>query len=252
MADCVLAPNPSPMTLDGTNTWLLTAPGEQATVLVDPGPSDDRHLAAVLARLDELDRRVDKILLTHGHLDHSEGARLFAGRLGVPVLALDPAHRLGSEGLAGGQVVCVGGLEIEVVATAGHSSDSLSFFVRDQGTVLTGDTVLGRGTTVVAYPDGSMADYLDSLSRLRRLVERTDSSSMLPGHGPTVGNPGELLGDYLSHRQERLEQVRWAINEGAKTPMDVVDMVYQPIPDAIVPAALASVRAQWAYIQSGN
>jgi glyoxylase-like metal-dependent hydrolase (beta-lactamase superfamily II) len=251
-AECVLAPNPSAMTLDGTNTWILGAVGEHGAVLVDPGPDDEKHLAAVVTCVDRRDVTIQSILLTHGHLDHSAGSRMFADEFNAPVSALDPHHVLGGEGLVAGSVLDRGGLEIEVVSTPGHSSDSLSFFIRDHGLILTGDTVLGRGTTVVAHPDGSMAEYLASLHRLQELAGTTGATNMLPGHGPTVADPAGLLRDYLSHREERLEQVRIAIDQGAKSPMEVVDAVYQPIPEQVVPAALASVRAQWDYIRAGN
>ena len=104
---------------------------------------------------------VELVLLTHGHLDHSEGAARLAELTGAPVRALDPAHRLGGQGLAEGDVVAAAGLELRVLATPGHTSDSLSFVLPDA--VLTGDTVLGRGTTVVAHPDGVLAEYLASL-----------------------------------------------------------------------------------------
>lgn len=246
-AECVLAPNASPMTLDGTNTWVLGPPGSPA-VVVDPGPADDRHLQAVVEVLERREQRPGQILLTHGHSDHSEGARLFADRLKVAVRALDPRHRLGSEGLAGGQVVTMGELELRVVATPGHSSDSLSFQLVAERAVLTGDTLLGRGTTVVAWPDGSLAQYLESLDTLRRLAEEEDLELVLPGHGPALPDPGGLVGEYLQHREERLDQVRAAIEAGAASVADVVAMVYEPLPPGVYPAAFASAAAQWEYL----
>lgn len=118
--ECVLAPNASPMTLDGTNTWILGAPGSSA-VLVDPGPSDPVHLAQVRHALAARDQSVATIVLTHGHDDHSAGARLFAESLAAPVRALDPRHRYGSEGLSEGDVIAVGDVELRVVGTPGHS-----------------------------------------------------------------------------------------------------------------------------------
>src|SRR5205823_6526817 len=116
-ATCLLAPNPSLMTLDGTNTWLIAEPGSSAVVVVDPGPDDEGHLRRVLAEAEAGDRRVAKIVLTHGHPDHSDGAAGLAALSGAPVQAADPAHRLGPEGLADGDVVTAAGCELRVVAT---------------------------------------------------------------------------------------------------------------------------------------
>jgi len=166
-AVCVLADNASPMTLDGTNTWVLRDPDSSRSVVVDPGPSIGAHLDAIDAAAGD----VAVVLLTHHHADHSEAAREYAERHGCGVRALDPAYRLGPEGLGEGDVVAVGGLEVHVVATPGHTSDSLSFVVPQDRAVLTGDTVLGRGTTVVAHPDGRLEDYLESLQRLGSLAD---------------------------------------------------------------------------------
>jgi glyoxylase-like metal-dependent hydrolase (beta-lactamase superfamily II) len=241
-AAVVLAPNPGPMTLEGTNTWILRAPDSQACVVVDPGPGDEGHLATVASC-----GPVATILLTHGHYDHSEGAGRLAELTGAPVRALDPAHRLGEEGLDDGDVVAAAGLEIRVVATPGHSSDSLSFVLTgsDDEAVLTGDTILGRGTTVVAHPDGVLADYLDSLRRLRELGDVT----VLPGHGPELASAGVVAEQYLLHREQRLEQVRAAVAAGATTPQDVVEVVYADVDRALWPAATMSVRAQLDYLR---
>src|SRR3954452_5557671 len=181
-ARCVLAPNPGIMTLDGTNTWVLREPGGRRSVVIDPGPSDVAHLDAVTEAAGD----VAVVLLTHHHSDHSEAAREFAERVGAGVRALDPAYRLGSEGLADGDVGGVDGLEFRVVGTPGHTGDSLSCLLPADGAVLTGDTVLGRGTTVVAHPDGRLGPYLESLDRLHDLAETGAVTSILPGHGPVL------------------------------------------------------------------
>ena len=241
VAGVVLAPNPGPMTLEGTNTWVLRDPGSESCVVVDPGPLHEQHLADVAAQ-----GPVAVVLLTHGHLDHSEGARRFAELTGAPVRALDPAHRLGDEGLGDGDVVAAAGLELRVLATPGHTSDSLSFVLQgDDPAVLTGDTVLGRGTTVVAHPDGVLADYLASLRRLRELGDAT----VLPGHGPELSSAGLAAEQYLAHRQARLDQVRAAVAAGAQTAEQVVETVYADVDPVLWPAATLSVRAQLAYLQ---
>ncbi len=245
-AECVLAPNASPMTLDGTNTWILRDPGTGRAVVVDPGPLDEGHLAAVAARAGD----VQAVLLTHHHLDHAEGARAFAERVGCGVRALDPELRLGSEGLADGDVVAVGDLEIRVVGTPGHTWDSLSFLLPGDGALLTGDTVLGRGTTVVAHPDGRLGAYLDSLDRLHRLAEAQEARAVWPGHGPVIDDALTVLDFYLAHRRERLAQVEAAAARLGPdaTPRAVVETVYADVDPVLWGAAELSVRAQLAYL----
>jgi glyoxylase-like metal-dependent hydrolase (beta-lactamase superfamily II) len=260
LAAVLLAPNPGPMTLDGTNTWLLRGPGQEGCVVVDPGPDDPGHLAAAAAA-----GRVELILLTHGHPDHSAGAAALHRLTNAPVRALDPTHRLGSEGLAAGDVLALLGLELRVLPTPGHTSDSLSFLLTgdERGAaptpptalatgpaVLTGDTILGRGTTVVAHPDGRLGDYLDSLRLLRELGETT----VLPGHGPELPAAGAAAEHYLAHRRTRLEQVRRALVDAGVTAAeadaaDVVRRVYADTDRALWPAAELSVRAQLDYLQ---
>ena len=244
-AAVLLADNPSPMTLDGTNTWLLRAPGEERCVVVDPGPDDPAHLARVADC-----GPVAAVLLTHGHPDHAQGARRFGDLVGAPVRALDPALRLGSEGLAGGDVVAAAGLEIRVLATPGHTSDSLCFLIGDgpDAAVLTGDTVLGRGTTVVAHPDGRLADYLDSLAALAELPPGT---AVLPGHGPELADAGTAARGYLAHRRQRLDQVRTALDRLGPdaTARQVVELVYADVDRVLWPAAEWSVRAQLEYLR---
>ncbi|HET7356981.1 MAG TPA: MBL fold metallo-hydrolase [Nocardioidaceae bacterium] len=250
---CVLAPNADIMTLDGTNTWVLREPGARRSVVVDPGPLIAAHLDAIADQAGE----VGVVLLTHGHLDHSEAARAFAERVGCGVRALDPAHRLGSEGLVDGDVVAVDGLEVAVVATPGHTSDSLSFLLPAEGAVLTGDTVLGRGTTVVAHPDGKLGAYLESLQRLHALAEAREVSAVWPGHGPVLPDALAVLDHYLAHRAERLEQVRSALSamsaeerSGPELARRVVEKVYVDVDPVLWGAAELSVRAQLDYLLS--
>ncbi|MFF9427638.1 MBL fold metallo-hydrolase [Streptomyces sp. NPDC014746] len=245
----VLAPNPSAMTLDGTNTWLLSEPGSDLAVVVDPGPLDDGHLRQVIDTAEKLGKRIALTLLTHGHPDHAEGAGRFAELTGTAVRALDPALRLGDEGLGAGDVVTVGGLELRVVPTPGHTSDSLSFHLPADRAVLTGDTILGRGTTMVAHPDGRLGDYLDSLRRLRSLTVDDGVHTVLPGHGPVLEDAQGAVEFYLAHRASRLAQVETAVEAGHRTAAEVVAHVYADVDRSLWPAAELSVRAQLEYLR---
>jgi glyoxylase-like metal-dependent hydrolase (beta-lactamase superfamily II) len=246
-ASCVLAPNPSPMTLDGTNTWVIAEPGSAAALVVDPGPEDNGHLHRVLDVACVGDRQVAQIVLTHGHPDHAAGAARFAAMTGAPVIALDPAHRLGSEGLSAGDVLTAAGCEVRVVATPGHSADSVSLLLEADGALLTGDTVLGRGTTVIAQ-DGGLGDYLRTLDELRSLAGSAGLRALLPGHGPLLDDPAGVLDYYIAHRRERLDQIRAALAAGARTPAEIVDVVYADTDPAVRGAAESSVRAQLDYL----
>jgi glyoxylase-like metal-dependent hydrolase (beta-lactamase superfamily II) len=250
-AHCVLAPNANTMTLDGTNTWILREPGSSRSVVIDPGPPDGSHLDAVADQAGQ----VGVVLLTHHHLDHSEAAKEFAERMGCGVRALDPEYRLGSEGLGDGDVVEVDGLEVHVVATPGHTADSLSFVLPAESAVLTGDTVLGRGTTVVAHPDGRLGAYLGSLDRLHALAESREIGTILPGHGPVIDDALGALDFYISHRAERLAQVEAAVGQlrdaphpeglaADELPRRVVEIVYADVDPVLWGAAELSVRAQ--------
>jgi glyoxylase-like metal-dependent hydrolase (beta-lactamase superfamily II) len=245
----VLAPNPSAMTLDGTNTWILSEPDSGLAIVVDPGPLDEGHLRNVVDTAERSGKRVALTLLTHGHPDHAEGAARFAELTGTRVRALDPALRLGDEGLGAGDVVTVGGLELRVVPTPGHTGDSLSFHLPADRAVLTGDTILGRGTTVVAHPDGRLGDYLDSLRRLRSLAVDNGVQTVLPGHGPVLDDAQGAVEFYLAHRAHRLAQVETAVEDGYGTPAEVVAHVYADVDRSLWPAAELSVRAQMDYLE---
>jgi glyoxylase-like metal-dependent hydrolase (beta-lactamase superfamily II) len=237
----VRADNPSPMTLEGTNTYVLRAVGAPAGVVVDPGPLDEAHLAAVAAI-----GPVQLILLTHGHPDHAEGAHLFQEMTGAPMAAVEPRLAVDHSPLTGRETFTdVGGLSVRVLATPGHTADSVSFVVEgEEAGLLTGDTILGRGSTVVAHPDGQLAPYLDSLARLRDLGPMV----LLPGHGPVRPDASVLAAAYLAHRSLRLEQVRAAVAAGDRSARDVVRRVYVDVDASLWPAAELSVLAQLDYL----
>lgn len=240
----VLAPNPGPMTLEGTNTWLLRGSEAEAAVAVDPGPADEGHLARVAAR-----GPVALIVLTHHHPDHAEGAHRLRAMTGAPVTAFEPDLCSGALPLRDGDRHDEGGLDWQVLHTPGHSGDSVCLLLAAERVVLTGDTVLGRGTTVVAHPDGRLGDYLASLQRLRQASVGT-IDMILPGHGPIGQNPLQMLDFYLQHRQERLDQVTAAVRllGSDASPADIVRHVYADVDPALWPAAELSVRAQLDYL----
>ncbi|MGH3543916.1 MAG: MBL fold metallo-hydrolase, partial [Mycobacterium sp.] len=177
-ASVLLADNPGLMTLEGTNTWVLRGPRSDEVVIVDPGPDDAEHIAGV-ADLG----RIALVLISHRHGDHTDAIDKLVDLTGAPVRSAGSGFLRGRSGeLTDGEVIDAAGLRITVLATPGHTADSLSFVLDDA--VLTADTVLGRGTTVIDTEDGSLADYLESLRRLRGLGGRT----VLPGHGPDLAN----------------------------------------------------------------
>lgn len=241
-ASVLLCDNPGLMTLDGTNTWVLRGPGSDELVIVDPGPDDDAHIA----RIAELGR-VSLVLVSHKHEDHTGGIDKLVERTGAVVRSVGSGFLRGLGGpLTDGEVIDAAGLRITVLATPGHTADSLSFLLDDA--VLTADTVLGRGTTVIDNEDGSLGAYLESLRRLQGLGHRT----VLPGHGPDLADLTAVTATYLAHREERLNQVRAALDAlgGDATARQVVEHVYTDVDEKLWDAAEKSVQAQLDYLRS--
>ena len=236
----VLAPNPSPMTLDGTNTYLVGVPGSGQAVLVDPGPDDAAHLAAVEAALTDLGAACVAVLVTHHHGDHAEAAQPWGRRFGAPVGAATtevagPSGRL----LEAGERLGLAGTTIGVVPTPGHTADHLAFRL-ESGAVLVGDHVLGRGTSVVTHPEGDVAAYLESLRRVHDL----GPSALYCGHGPELTeDPAAVLDFYRAHRAFREQQVLAALAAGPQTVDQLVATIYADVPRMLWPAAAQSTRA---------
>ncbi|BCW45985.1 MBL fold metallo-hydrolase [Arthrobacter sp. StoSoilB5] len=241
-----LAPNPGPMSLDGTNSYVIGAADSGHVAVVDPGPEDERHLAELAAA-----GVVDVVLITHRHADHTAASARFHELTGAPVRAAAVEYCHGGEPLVDGEVLHAGGVEIRVVATPGHTSDSLCFHLPadgPNGSVLTGDTILGRGTTVLDYPDGRLGDYLASLDRLESLGPAT----LLPAHGPVLEALDVKCREYREHRQQRLDQIRAALEQlGQDAPIAAVtDAVYPDVDPSVRWAAETSVAAQLDYLRS--
>jgi glyoxylase-like metal-dependent hydrolase (beta-lactamase superfamily II) len=236
----VVAPNPSGMTLDGTNTYLVGAPGCGEVVLVDPGPDDAAHLAAVEEALAARGAGCVAVLVTHHHGDHAEAALPWGARFGAPVGAARPdVAGPGGRVLGAGERLRLAGTAIDVVATPGHTSDHLAFRL-ESGAVLVGDHVLGRGTSVVTHPEGDVVAYLESLRRVHDL----GPSALYCGHGPELTeDPGAVLDFYLAHRAFREEQILAALAGGAGSVDELVAAIYADYPRDVWPAAAQSTRA---------
>lgn len=213
----VRADNPSPLTLDGTNTYVVDG------WVVDPGPADDRHLAAVVEAAGGV---VAGIVLTHDHHDHSEGAPLLLERTGAEVVRPAGGERVGP---------------FRVIASPGHAPDHVSLLAGRA--LFTGDTVLGTGSVFIMPGEGSLAAYLDSLRRLREL----DAEAILPGHGPVVWDPRAKIDEYLGHRLDRERRVAEALEAGARSTDDLLARAWSDVDFAQSPylryAAAATLEA---------
>jgi glyoxylase-like metal-dependent hydrolase (beta-lactamase superfamily II) len=242
-ASVLLCNNPGTMTLEGTNTWVLRGPRSEEIVLVDPGPDQDDHIDRLAAL-----GRIPLVLISHRHGDHTDGIDALVEATGAVVRSVGSGFLRGLGGyLRDGEVIDAAGVRIQVLATPGHTADSVSFVLDDA--VLTADTVLGRGTTVIDDEDGSLAAYLDSLRMLRDLGRRR----VLPGHGPELDDLSAVADMYLAHRRERLDQIRAALRTLGEdaTPRQVVEHVYADVDEKLWGAAESSVRAQLDYLRAG-
>lgn len=243
-ARLVTAPNPGPMTLGGTNSWLLRSQtSRDRVIVVDPGPLEESHLLELAMHGD-----VEQILLTHGHRDHSEGAQRLHAITGSPVRSWDPQWLQHADRFQDRERIVLNELTVEVIHTPGHTGDSVSFVVRHaDGTaaLITGDSILGRGTSVIAHPEGRLVDYLSTLERLSGVGDVV----VLPGHGPVSGTAVEQATHYLTHRLQRLDEVRTAISSGAESAQDVFAAVYAGVQPELRDAAMLSVQAQLHYLR---
>ena len=232
----LIAPNPSPMTGPGTNTYLITSTGR--CTVIDPGPDDTAHIDAILEAAQSDHAQIDMILVTHSHRDHYPGALELQDRTGA-LLAGHPSIARVNYPIEHGQEILLPGCVAEAIFTPGHASDHFCFLLKDDGSLLSGDLILGQGTVVVSPPDGNMDDYMASLRSLRDYqIER-----IFPGHFGRVDDPRAKIEEYINHRLEREHQILDEIAEGALTIPAIVQRLYQGLGERLMRAAEGSVLA---------
>jgi len=230
----VLAPNPGPMTGTGTNTYIVGY-GSGELAIVDPGPDDDQHLAAIFDAMQPLGR-LTTVLVTHRHGDHLPAAGPLCQRTGAMLVGHADLPGVGRS-VADGEA-CFG--RLQALATPGHTRESLCFWDPQAGALFTGDLVAGAGTVVVDDQPGALGQYLASLERLLELQPRT----IYPGHGPLVEDGMGKLREYLDHRRLRVQQVVDALTaRGAASVDELVAAIYTEVPANLVPMAARNVRA---------
>ncbi|MFN2464223.1 MAG: MBL fold metallo-hydrolase [Candidatus Dormibacteria bacterium] len=240
--DVVLAPNPSPMTGRGTNTYVLGRGND--VVVIDPGPDDAGHMANIENAVDGRGRAA-MVLLTHHHPDHGESAAAVARRLGAPLAAIP--HRLSPAldlRLVDNQLLEVGREVLTVLATPGHCRDHACFEWPAAAAIFAGDLVAGEGFIVIDPPEGDMDDYLRSLARVseRPAMTRGDAV-LLPGHGPAIHNPRGHLDTYVAHRLSREQRVWDALADQPRPLAALLPMAYADTPEVMFPIAQRSLQA---------
>jgi glyoxylase-like metal-dependent hydrolase (beta-lactamase superfamily II) len=240
MVTLVRAPNPSAMTLSGTNSYLLDC-GEGEGLVIDPGPAITRHVEALIATADSQGLAIRAIALTHGHPDHVSAAPELSEATGAPIYAhplttVGHAHDLPLE-----HAWRVGATALRVIDAPGHTFDHAVFYLPQERSLFTGDTILGEGTSVVAPPGGAMRPYENTLRRLAE--EFADARVIYCGHGPIVGDAPHKIREYIEHRRIRERQILTALRDGPLTIPDIVRRVYDPERSVLWPAMARQILA---------
>lgn len=233
------APNPGPMTLTGTNSYLVGKSPDFG--VIDPGPALPAHIEALAEAVRVEGGRLKAILVTHGHPDHYPGAEMLHRLTGAPVAAYRDAAFFHTQNLDDGDIVEVDGATLTAIFTPGHAADHLCFYLAEEKALFTGDNILGTGTTVVAPPRGDMADYLVSLRRLQSAYGQAET--IYGGHGPEIKDPAAKIAEYLAHRQARQGQLLDALAFGPSTIPQLVERIYQDVDRRLWPAAARQVLA---------
>jgi glyoxylase-like metal-dependent hydrolase (beta-lactamase superfamily II) len=247
MVTLVRAPNPSPMTLTGTNSYVLDC-GDGTALVIDPGPAIDRHIRALIETASAQHLRIARIALTHGHPDHALAAPALAAATGAAVYAHPRSRIVRDADLPLEAGFAAGTLGLHIVDAPGHTFDHVIFYLRAERALFTGDTILGEGTTVIAPPGGAMGPYRHTLQRLAD--EFTDARTIYGGHGPVVNDPQTKIADYIAHRTMREEQVVGALRDGARTIPDLVRKIYSPRPHVLWAAMARQILAHLLALQA--
>ena len=234
------ANNPSPMTLDGTNGYVVRV-GPRTLIAIDPGPIDDAQRDAFVAAARDANATYAAILVTHGHPDHAPGAAPLAAATGAPVLAHPAARFPHDRILADGERLTYDDATIAVVHAPGHAPDHCVFVLEEEPALFTGDVVAGRGFMVVAPPQGDMRAYQATLRRLRS--EYGDAKALYGGHGPEVRDVAAKLDEYIAHREARERQILTALADGPATIPELVARIYVDTERRLWPAAGRQILA---------
>jgi glyoxylase-like metal-dependent hydrolase (beta-lactamase superfamily II) len=218
----VRAPNPSAMTLSGTNTYLVSHGGD--AVVIDPGPDIPRHVEAVVARARSLGVTIRAIVLTHGHPDHAPAAARLAAAAGVPIYAHPDSEveRQGDLPLDG--TFRAGGVALQVIDSPGHTFDHVVLYEPHERALFTGDVILGEGTVVIAPPGGAMRPYQQTLQRLA--TEFSQARTIYGGHGERVDDAQAKIAEYIAHRRMRERELMEALSAGPQTIPELVLRIY--------------------------
>jgi glyoxylase-like metal-dependent hydrolase (beta-lactamase superfamily II) len=221
--ECLTAPNPGPMTLEGTNTYVV---GRDPAVVIDPGPADAGHIEAV-RQAAEARGGIGTVLLTHGHGDHSDG---------VEALGVEPTEVTDGQTVAG----------LQTIATPGHAADHFCFLL--EKACFTGDLILGEGSTIVGPRDigGSLLDYMHSLERLQQL----ELEVLYPGHGPEVHDPQAKIAEYVEHRMMRERRLVAALERGERSREALLAEVWDDVPAQLRGAAAVAMQAHLEKLQA--
>ena len=236
----VRAPNPSAMTLTGTNSYLIDCGNGQA-ICIDPGPPLQRHVHALLDRAREMECSIVLIALTHTHPDHAPAAPMLAQETGAPIAAHAQTEFPHTRNLHDGDVLQIGEATITVVESPGHTFDHLVFYEQREGALFTGDVVLGEGFVVIAPPNGAMRPYQQTLRRL--LEEFPDARTIYGGHGEPVHDPQVKLREYIAHRESRQDEILTTLANGPLTIPDLVRTIYRDTNPILWPAAARQLLA---------